>query len=139
MKIHVPQRPGQKIIATEQQGRMTRVPGAGRRRVHDVITVAAAVLLIGGAVSVRDAAISSPAVTTVVASGNYPEFTAAATYLHVSPLVPGSATPASIPAVIDGSTATTISADRGSAVEATATTVNHSLPVNLRANRPWRR
>ena len=138
MKIDGPQRQGKKIIAIEQQGRMTRVPGAGRRRVHDVITVAAAVLLVGGAASVGHAAISSPPVPTVVASGGYPEFTAAATYLHVNPLVPGSATPASIPAVIDGSTATTISADRDSAVEATATTVNHSLPVNLRANRPWR-
>ena len=126
MRRHVPQRQAQKSF--------------GSRRVNALmmVAVAAAVILASGAVAARRPAMTEPA-TTVVAGGSYPEFTPTAPYVHINLLAPGNATPPSVPVVIDGSTASPIPADRGSAVEATAAIVNRSLPINLRASRPSQR
>jgi len=129
MRIHVPQ----------PQER----DGAGPWRMRDVIVVAAAaVLLTAGIVAAHGSPVVGPAIDgpaiTMAAGNGYPEFTAAASYVPGNPLVDSDAAPPLTPVVVDGSTAMTSPADRGSAVEAMATVVNHSLPVNLRAYSPRR-
>lgn len=139
MNIYVWPRHEKNVASTAQRGPSLRLQGTGPGRTRDVITIAAVtILLTAGAVAVHGATIAGP-VPTVFAGNGYPQFTAAAPYVQADTVAASGVAPPLTPVVIDGSAAAPMSADRGSAVEAAAITVNHNLPVNLRAYSPWRR